>query len=46
MYSGLNINGGIHHCFTFNERLMTCLRKELMPLKMCGVEGLDFLECI
>ena len=45
-FSGLNSHGGVHPCYTFFERLNKCVRKEVLPSKMCTHEGEDYLECI
>ena len=36
-YSGFNNNGGIHHCYTFYERMIMCTKSESLPLKMCNI---------
>lgn len=45
-FIGVGTSGDIHPCITFFERMQTCINKELLPNKLCALEGLDFLECI
>ena len=33
-------------CYPFYQRMITCLRGEILPQKMCSFEAEDFLECI
>ena len=44
-YIGLNGAGGIHHCYTFYERMTTCAKEETLPNKMCLDKVEDYLEC-
>ena len=34
-YSGYNVNGGAHPCLPFYERMLSCIRRETLPLKLC-----------
>ena len=45
-FSGYNMTGGVHTCYPFYERLLSCVQRESLPIKMCSLEGEDFLECI
>ena len=45
-YKGLNSAGGIHHCYTFYERMVSCAKEETLPTKMCLHKVEDYLECI
>ena len=45
-YTGLNSAGGIHHCYTFYERMVSCAKEETLPTKMCLHKVEDYLECI
>lgn len=45
-YTGLNAQGGIHHCYTFYERTVTCAKEETLPNKMCAPYLEDYLECL
>ncbi len=44
-YLGLNMNGGIHHCYPFYENMISCAKTQLIPGKMCIREAEDYLEC-
>jgi len=44
-YIGLNGAGGIHHCYTFYERMTTCAKEETLPNKLCLDKVEDYLEC-
>ena len=44
-YSAFDLSGGISHCHPFYERLLTCLKREALPLKMCNEEREDLMEC-
>ena len=44
-YTGLNTQGGIHHCYTFYERMIHCAKEETLPTKMCIPFVEDYLEC-
>lgn len=41
----LSINGMTHPCYTFYQRALQCMRREDDPLRMCFVEGEDYIEC-
>ena len=45
-YTGLNINGGVTLCYPFYERMISCTRRESLPVKMCALEAEDYLECV
>ena len=45
-YTGLNINGGVTLCYPFYERMVSCTRRESLPVKMCALEAEDYLECV
>ena len=30
----------------FHHRLVSCIKRELVPNRMCVIEGMDYLECI
>ncbi len=41
----MSVNGGTHPCYIYYQRLVTCIKKELMPNKMCMDQTEDYLEC-
>jgi hypothetical protein len=45
-FTGFGITGGVHACYPFYERLVSCAKRESLPIKMCALEGEDYLECI
>lgn len=45
-FSGYGMQGGLNACYPFYERLITCVRREALPVKMCTLEGEDYMECI
>ncbi|EGR32387.1 hypothetical protein IMG5_084860 [Ichthyophthirius multifiliis] len=44
-HQGFNLNGGAHPCLPFYERMLDCIRAEILPLKMCTDETEDYVEC-
>eukprot|EP01016_Furgasonia_blochmanni_P000430 TRINITY_DN1008_c0_g1_i2.p2 TRINITY_DN1008_c0_g1~~TRINITY_DN1008_c0_g1_i2.p2 ORF type:complete len:176 (+),score=30.23 TRINITY_DN1008_c0_g1_i2:66-593(+) len=45
-YTGFNIQGGIQQCYPFHERVISCIKRETLPVKACTVQAEDFLECL
>ncbi|EWS74305.1 GRAM domain protein (macronuclear) [Tetrahymena thermophila SB210] len=44
-YSGYSLNGGVHPCLPFYERMLQCAKSEALPIKMCTAQTEDYLEC-
>ena len=45
-FTGFTTQGGVHACFPFYERLISCFRSETLPVKMCALQSEDYLECV
>jgi hypothetical protein len=45
-FTGYGMQGGLNACYPFYERLVSCAKRESLPVKMCVLEGEDYLECI
>merc|ERR1712224_28955 len=45
-FTGFDMQGGVNQCYPFFQRLTSCIKGEVIPIKMCANESEDYLECL